>query len=104
MRVVRNALLPPRGFDAINILGTIFCRKDTDIDASLLRHECIHTAQMKEMLYVGFYLGYLIEWLIRLPMKGRAYNKLLMEREAYTHMEEADYLEHRRHFAWLLRR
>ena len=50
MRVVRNALLPPRGFDAINILGTIFCRKDTDIDASLLRHECIHTAQMKEML------------------------------------------------------
>ena len=58
MRIIRNHLLPPKNYDAINILGLLFCRRGTTLTAALLRHERIHTAQMLEMGIVGFYLWY----------------------------------------------
>ena len=101
MKVVRNRFLPAPQYDAINLFGFLFCRHDTHITPQLINHERIHTAQMREMLFLPFYLWYLIEWLIRLPMRGNAYFSLSMEREAYRHMNDLDYLKHRRHYAWL---
>lgn len=100
MRIIRNHLLPPKNYDAINILGLLFCRKGTTLTAALLRHERIHTAQMLEMGIVGFYLWYVAEWLVRLPMKGRAYTNISLEREAYAHMGDESYLRHRPRYAW----
>ena len=70
MKIIHNPLLPPRRYDAVNILGLLLCRKGTTLTADLIQHERIHTAQMREMGFVGFYLWYLLEWLVRLPMKG----------------------------------
>lgn len=66
----------------------------------VLNHEAIHTAQMKELLYVGFYVLYLLEWLYRLVFHTRtAYEGISFEEEAYSHQHEKDYLKTRRHFA-----
>ncbi len=101
MKIIRNRILPPRHYDAINIIGLLFCRKGTRITPELVRHEQIHTRQMVETGFIGFYLWYFIEWLIRLPLKGNAYHHISFEREAYDHMDEPDYLKTRRHYAWL---
>ena len=100
MRIIRNHLLPPKNYDAINILGLLFCRRGTTLTANLLRHERIHTAQMLEMGIVGFYLWYVAEWLVRLPMKGRAYTNISLEREAYAHMGDENYLCHSPRYGW----
>jgi len=100
MKIIRNRILPPRRYDAINIAGLLFCRKGTQITSDLVRHEQIHTRQMIEMLFIGFYLWYLVEWLIRLPLHGNAYHHIGFEREAYDHMDEPDYLKRRRPYAW----
>lgn len=56
---------------------------------------------MKEMLYVFFYLFYVIEWIVRLFMKGNAYRNISFEREAYGNEGNGSYLNSRRPFAWL---
>lgn len=104
MKIVRNRLLPFRGFDAINLFGVLLCRRETVLTPELIRHERIHTAQMLEMLIVGFYLWYLAEWLVRLVV-GRngwkyAYRHISFEREAYENMHDAGYLSRRRHYTW----
>lgn len=101
MRIVRNKYIPFRQYDAINLFGILFCHHAVNITDSLLRHERIHTRQMLEMLVVFFYLWYVVEWLIRLPMKGRAYKNISFEREAYANMYNPDYLRQRRWYAWL---
>lgn len=101
MKIIRNRILPPRRYDAINIFGLFFCRKGTSVTPELVRHERIHTRQMAELLFVGFYLWYAIEWLIRLPLRGNAYRHLCFEREAYDHEDEPGYLKRRRPYAWL---
>ncbi len=100
MIVIRNRILPPKGYDAINLAGVIFCRRNAVLTDDMLRHERIHTVQMAEMGFVGFYLWYVVEWLIRLPMRGRAYSNISLEREAYAYMHECDYLRRRNHYAW----
>ena len=56
---------------------------------------------MLELFVVGFYLWYFVEWLIRLPLPGRAYTHIAFEREAYEHMQDPNYLLYRRRFAWM---
>lgn len=62
-------------------------------------HEAIHTAQMKELLYIPFYLLYLMEWLWKLLKyrDGRkAYRDLSHEREAYDNQANPNYLTNRK--------
>jgi hypothetical protein len=64
-------------------------------------HEMIHWKQQLEMLIIFFYLWYLIEWLIRLPVNGRkAYVSLSFEQEAYGNESNYDYLKTRKPFSW----
>ena len=88
-------------FSAINLLGILFARPGTEIDERLLNHERIHTRQMLEMLVVGFYFWYIIEWLIRLTMKGNAYRNISFEREAYANEHNLQYLTERKHYSWI---
>lgn len=100
MKIIRNDIIPFKGFSAINLFGVLFVRKDVVIDGITINHEEIHTAQMKEMLYVFFYLWYVIEWVIRLFMKGNAYRNISFEMEAYANERSMIYLSKRRYYAW----
>ena len=104
MKVTYNRLIPFRGFAAINLFGHVFAREEyRPISDRTLRHEAIHTAQMRETGYVGFYLIYVAEWLYqwaRLRSAKHAYYAVRFEREAYAHQDELDYPTYRRPFAW----
>ncbi len=99
MKVIRNNIIPVKPYTAINLFGLLFARKDAYLTAYVINHEQIHTAQMKELGYVLFYLLYILEWLVRLPMKGKAYYNISFEREAYDNQLNLDYLSKRRRFA-----
>ncbi len=102
MKIIRNNIIPFKGCKAINLFGVLFARKNARIDDVTIVHESIHTAQMREMLYIPYYLWYLIEWFVRLFCKGNAYRNISFEKEAYTYQYDYDYVEKKRkRFAWL---
>lgn len=101
MKIIRNKFIPFPGYKAINLFGILFVRGNARIDDKTIRHESIHTSQMKEMLYVFFYIWYVVEWIVRLFMRGNAYRKISFEREAYDNEDSGCYLGSRKTFAWL---
>ena len=103
MKIIYNNFFPFRGFVAMNLFGMLFVRKEYKgkIGSRTLNHESIHTAQMQELLYLGFYLAYVIEWCVRLLMCGNAYRTISFEREAYSNESDLEYLKKRKHFAFL---
>ena len=99
-RIIRCPLVPSRF--CINLFGTIWTRHTHWITPEVIRHERIHTAQMRELLYIPFYIISLLEWLIRLLRHRhwfKAYMSISFEREAYRHAPDPIYLTHRPHFA-----
>lgn len=101
MRIIYNRVIPFKGFLAINLFGVLFVRgTQKDITAELLNHERIHSAQMKELGYVFFYVAYILEWLFRICSGDKnAYLNLSFEREAYRNQRDATYLRSRKWFA-----
>lgn len=100
MKIIYNNLIPFKGFKAINLFGVLFVRKGCTMSESDINHEAIHTAQMKEMLYIFFYAWYIIEWVIRLLMKGNAYQNISFEKEAYENENSLSYLNTRNKYSW----
>ena len=103
MRIIFNRFIPLKGFKAINLFGFLFARWGANINSYSINHESIHTAQMKEMLYIFFYLWYLVEFCIRLIIMRSwhsAYRAVSFEREAYQHGHDFSYLDSRKHYAW----
>lgn len=101
MKVIYNKVIPINGYKCVNLFGVLFVREGCKMTATDYNHEAIHTAQMKELLYVPFYLLYVLEWLwhlIRLRDTRAAYRAIRFEREAYAHEGEADYLKTRKKF------
>lgn len=104
MKIVRNNIIPFKGYKAVNLFGILFVRGDSVIGSVEINHESIHTAQMKEMLYVFFYLWYVIEWLVRLVQYRNAhtaYRNISFECEAYMNQGNMGYLQGRGHYAWV---
>lgn len=100
MRVIHNKWLPFKGFKAINLFGICFVRKPHKMTPHDYNHENIHTAQMRELGYVFFYILYFVEWLYRVVFHtSTAYRGISFEREAFEHQYDYDYLEHRERFA-----
>ena len=103
MKVIYNNIIPFPGYKAMNLFGVLFVRKGCTMSEKDINHEAIHTAQMKEMLFIPFYLWYVIEWLVWL-VKFRnshlAYRRISFEREAYCHQYNPHYLKKRKHWAW----
>lgn len=97
--IVKNKIIPFNGFKAINLFGIIFVKKNlNNID---INHERIHTAQMKEWLFIGFYLLYITEYLINLIKYKNtkiAYKNISFEKEAYTNQSNLQYLTIRKHY------
>ncbi|MDE6561093.1 MAG: hypothetical protein K2K75_06920 [Muribaculaceae bacterium] len=86
----------------LNLFGTFWARDTSWIDRFVINHERIHTAQMRELLFIPFYIFYVLEWLIRIIQfrdAHKAYLNISFEREAYTHGHDLEYLKQRRHFA-----
>lgn len=73
-------------------------------DAILINHEKIHLRQQAELLIVGFYLWYGIEFLIRwikYKDQNTAYRNISFEKEAYKNENNSNYLKCRTPFAFL---
>lgn len=111
MRVVENDIIPFRGFLALNLFGIVFVRRETWGKISglhqdiILQHEAIHTAQMRELWFLGFYAAYLLEWVYRLVFHTKtAYKGISFEREAYSQEHNYFYLYQRKPFAQWRRR
>lgn len=104
MKIIRNNIIPFRGFAAVNLFGVLLVRKGSAVTPRLLNHEAIHTAQMREWLYVMFYVLYVLEWLVRLVQyrsAHTAYKNISFEREAYGNQLNMTYLEKRKHYTTL---
>lgn len=100
MKIIYNRVIPVKGFRCMNLCGVLFVRNGAELSPTTLNHEAIHTAQMRELGYVLFYLLYVVEWLYRLIFHTRtAYRGISFECEAYAHQADADYLATRRRFA-----
>lgn len=86
----------------LNLFGLFLTLEPERISPEIINHERIHTAQMRELLFIPFYLIYGIEFLFRLAVTGsmmRAYLAMSFEREAYDNDADLLYLEKRRHFS-----
>lgn len=101
MFIIRNRILPFPRFDAVNLCGVLLVHKGVNLTKEIINHERIHTAQIIEMGIIGFYVWYLIEWVVRLFMHGNAYRQLKFEREAYQNQDNLEYLKHRKPYAWM---
>lgn len=100
MKIVYNRFIPFKGFRAINLFGVIFARKECKVMPRTINHEKIHTAQMRELGYIGFYVLYFLEWLVRLVVATKtAYKGISFEVEAYEHQYDYSYLESRKPYA-----
>lgn len=103
MKIIYNKILPlGRRYYAINLFGVLFAKGPCS--PTVVNHERIHTAQMREMLFLFFYIWYVAEWIIKLMKYGdsyRAYRNISFEREAYLHETDLGYLSRRRPFASL---
>lgn len=103
MLIINNKIIPlGKSYIAINLFGVIFAKEY--LNDVWLHHEKIHTAQQKELLFLGFYIIYIIEWGIRLCIYRnlhKAYMNISFEQEAYCNQRKMDYLKERSHFAWI---
>jgi hypothetical protein len=102
MKIIYNNVIPPKGFSAINLFGVLFVRKGIAVTERLVDHEQIHTAQMKELLYIFFYIWYILEWLVKLVRYGKqSYYNISFEREAYSKDCDPNYLKNRKPFSFI---
>ena len=104
MKVVYNDIIPFEGYKVINLFGVLFVRNGTLINEVDVNHESIHTAQMKETLYVGFYLLYLMMFIwqfVKAWNWSKAYRAVAFEREAYKYEDVVDYLDKRKRYNWI---
>jgi len=98
MKIIRNKYIPFTWFKTINLLGILFVRKNASLSSFDINHEAIHTAQIKELLYIFFYLWYLVEWIIKVVKYkdvNKAYRNISFEKEAYIYDYDNEYLKNR---------
>lgn len=114
MKVIVNEYIPFKGFIAFNFFGIIFVRLDEYLKFDklhnkhaydvILNHEKIHTEQMKELLYIFFYLIYCVEYLIKFICCfnfHKAYHNVSFEKEAFDNEFNLKYLENRKRYNWI---
>lgn len=93
----------PKGY-CLNLFGTLWARETAWIDSHVINHEKIHNTQMRELLFIPFYILYVLEWLVRLIQyrnSKQAYYNISFEREAYMHGHDLAYLTNRKRYSFL---
>ena len=101
MIIVKNKIIPFGSYTTINLFGILFTKSDY-LSPITINHERIHTKQMLELLIVGYYLWYIIEYIIvRFCHKKQndAYHDISFEEEAHNNDNNLHYLDNRKHFA-----
>lgn len=107
-RIYYSNIIPFKGYIAINLFGIIFIRREYQVQMEhdgmkycrVINHELIHTAQMRELWYIGFYLLYIWYWFTLSAKTENAYSKIPFEVEAHAHESDFRYLMHRKKFAY----
>jgi hypothetical protein len=103
MKIIRNKFIPFPSYKCVNLFGVLFVRPKATISQRTINHEQIHTAQMKELGYIGFYLLYVLEWLYlfaRCRNAHDAYHMISFEIEARLCEIHDTYLSYRLHYCW----
>lgn len=103
MFIIKNKWFPFGSYKAINLFGIIFTK--SDLDQESINHEKIHTEQMKEMLFIFFYLWYGLEYIIRQISniklsQHEIYRLISFEQEAYNNDKNLEYLKVRKRYVW----
>lgn len=105
MKIIRNKYIPFGRFKAVNIFGIVFVKNDTNLSSSLINHEAIHTAQMKELLFIFFYILWALNWLFNIIYYWfdfkKAYRMIVFEQEAFEYQSYTLHIEYRSLFFWL---
>lgn len=107
-KIFYSNIIPFKGFISINLFGFIFIRKEYKpltemVFEIVINHECIHTEQWKELLYVFFLPLYILNYIINLFIYfnfHKAYRNICFEREAYTNQYDFMYIGKRKRFSW----
>ena len=87
---------------AITIGPIVFVRA-RQASPELIRHELIHVAQGKELLFVGFwilYLAFFLRYLVELRDPVKAYRSIPFELEARAYEGRLHYIRTRPRFNW----
>lgn len=102
--IIRNNFLPFKGYKILNLFGILFVRKDAKVTEYDINHENIHNAQMREMLWIFFYMWYVVEYfIVRFCHGGQneTYHDVSFEEEAHNNDQDLSYLSKRKHYAWV---
>ncbi len=105
MKIVYCSWFPFKGYKAITLLHWIVVRNDqrARFTSTDYNHECIHYEQEKELWFIGFYLLYIIDFVLAMLYFWnwrKAYRNVTFEREAYDRQHDMQYIQHRKRFAW----
>lgn len=104
MKIIRNKIIPFGGKKCINLFGVLFVKEKVQLSEVDMNHEAIHSEEMKDLLWIGFYLWYIIEWVVRLVQYrdcNKAYKNISFEREAYANQGNMDYIATRKWGSWM---
>lgn len=92
-------------YTGITLYPYVFVKAKHKNNKKLLNHESIHIQQQKELLVIGFYLLYLLNWVVNLfryGTKGKeAYMNIIFEREAYQNEKNMEYLHTRKPYQFI---
>ena len=105
MIVINNRFIPGRRYRAVNVFGFVFCRKGAILNSVERNHLRIHTCQMKELLYVFYYLIYALDYICMWFGSGfstyLAKRSVVFEMEAYFNEKDMNYLSKRKRYSWI---
>lgn len=97
--------LVPKGYTAITVFPIIILKNKKQKEALILiNHEKIHLKQQIELLIVGFYIWYVIEFILnflKLKHCNKAYLNISFEKEAYKNENDLNYLKSRSLYSFL---
>ncbi len=103
--LIISKYLVPKGYLGLALYPFIFLSQETlKQNKTIINHERIHLKQQLELLIVGFYLWYVLEFILRLCWHRqwqKAYRTLSFEREAYAKETDLTYLEQRNFWSFL---
>ena len=102
--IIYTDIFLPKSVNAMAIFPFILIKKKykgTEILKVKINHEKIHIQQQKELLVIFFYIAYVMEWFVRLFMKGNAYRNISFEKEAYSNDDNLEYLKQRKIFNFI---
>jgi hypothetical protein len=89
---------------AITIYPFIFIHKEYKEDKVIVNHEKIHLKQQVELLWIGFFIWYVVEFLIKLVKYKNwhlAYRNISFEKEAYVNETNLEYIQNRKFFSFM---